>query len=164
MQFMIKDAADLVLTPLVGEGDPITIDYLNTFNMKTESDKLAAKAKGVDKIIIYGSKTCSFELGSEVITKEEMAMLLGGELNGTKITVKDTVSTPYYSVAGTFTLKYEDGSEEVQTLTAPKVCAQPNADFAMDAGNIGTYTLTMDVLAGAEGVLFELDKKATPGV
>ncbi|WP_312286751.1 hypothetical protein [Terrisporobacter sp.] len=161
MQFMIKDAADLVLTPLVGEGGAITIDYLNTFNMKTESEKLAAKAKGVDKIVIYGAKTCSFELGSEVITKEEMAMLLGGELSGTKITVKDTVSAPYYSLAGTFTLKYEDGSEEVQTLKAPKICAQPNADFAMDATNIGTYTLTVDVLAGAEGVLFEIDKKTT---
>lgn len=164
MQFMIKDAADLVLTPLVGEGEPITIDYLNTFNMKTESDKLAAKAKGVDKIIIYGSKTCSFELGSEVITKEEMAMLLGGELKGTKITVKDTVSTPYYSLAGTFTLKMEDGSEEVQTLTAPKICAQPNADMSMSATDIGTYTLTVDVLAGADGVLFEVDKKVDAGV
>lgn len=159
MQFMIKDAADLVLTPLVGEGGAITIDYLNTFNMKTESEKLAAKAKGVDKIVIYGAKTCSFELGSEVITKEEMAMLLGGELTGTKITVKDTVSAPYYSLAGTFTLKYEDGSEEVQTLKAPKVSCNPQADFSMDATNIGTYTLTMDVLAGAEGVLFEIDKK-----
>lgn len=159
MAFIIKDAADLKLTPLAGEGGAITIDYLNTFNMKTESDKLAAKAKGVDKIVIYGSKTCSFELGSELITKEEMAMLLGGTLTGTKITVKDTVSTPYYSLAGTFTIKNEDGTEEVQTLTAKKVCAQPNADMGMDAANIGTFTLTMDVLAGTDGVLFEIDKK-----
>jgi len=161
MQFMIKDAADVILSPLVGEGGAITIDYLNTFNMKTESEKLAAKAKGVDKIIIYGSKTCTFELGSEVITKEEMAMLLGGELTGTKITVKDSVSTPYYSLSGTFTLKMEDGSEEVQTLTAAKVAANPQADLSMDAANIGTYTLTMDVLAGSDGVLFEIDKKTT---
>lgn len=162
MQFIIKDAADLTLTP-VSDGEPITIDYLNTFNMKTESDKLAAKAKGVDKIVIYGSKTCTFELGSEVITKEEMAMLLGGELKGTKITVKNTVNIPYYSLSGTFTLKMEDGSEEVQTLTAAKVCAQPNADLNMDAANIGTYTLTMDVLAGEGGVMFEIDKKTVPG-
>lgn len=159
MQFIIKDAADVTLTPLVGGGSPIVIDYLNTFNMKTESDKLAAKAKGVDKIVIYGSKTCSFELGSEVITKEELAMLLGGELVGTKITVKDTVSTPYYSLSGVFTLKMEDGSEEVQTLTAAKVSPNPNADLSMDAANIGTYTLTMDVLAGEDGALFTIDKK-----
>lgn len=159
MQFIIKDAADVTLTPLVGGGSPIVIDYLNTFNMKTESDKLAAKAKGVDKIVIYGSKTCSFELGSEVLTKDELAMLLGGTLEGTKITVKDTVSTPYYSLAGVFTLKMEDGSEEVQTLTAAKVCPSPNADLAMDSANIGSYTLTMDVLAGEDGVLFVVDKK-----
>lgn len=159
MQFLIKSAADVTLTPLVGGGSPIVIDYLNTFNMKTESDKLAAKAKGVDKIVIYGSKTCTFELGSEVLTKEEMAMLLGGELEGTKITVKDSVSTPYYSLSGVFLIKYEDGSEEVETLTAARVSPNPNADFAMDSANIGSYSLTMDVLAGDDGVLFEIDKK-----
>lgn len=159
MEFIIKDAADIILNPLVGGGSPITIDYLNTFNMKTESDKLAAKAKGVDKIVIYGSKTCSFELGSEVLTKEEMAMLLGGTLDGTKITVKDTVSTPYYSLTGTFCLKMEDGSEEIQTLKAAKICPSPNADLSMDSANIGSYTLTMDVLAGEDGTLFEIDKK-----
>ena len=158
MQFIIKDAADITLTPLSGGGSPIVIDYLNTFNMKTESEKLAAKAKGVDKIVIYGSKTCTFELGSEVITKEEMALLLGGELSGTKITVKDKVSIPYYSLSGTFTLKMEDGSEEVQILKAGKVCAEPNADMATSATDISTYTLTMNVLA-SNGVLFEIDKK-----
>lgn len=158
MQFIIKDAADITLTPLVGGGSPIVIDYLNTFGMKTESDKLAAKAKGVDTIVIYGSKTCTFELGSEVLTKEQMAMLLGGELEGTKITVKDNVSIPYYSLSGTFTIKYTDGSEEVETLVAGKVCAEPNADMSTSATDIGSYTLTMNVLA-VDGVLFEIDKK-----
>lgn len=159
-QFIIKDAADLILSPLVGGGTPITIDYLNTFGMKTESDKLTAKAKGADVLVIYGSKTCTFELGSEVLTKEQMAMLLGGELSGTKITVKDNVSIPYYSLAGTFTLKYTDGSEEVQTLVAGKVCAEPNADLSTSATDISSYTLTMNVLA-TDGVLFEIDKKTT---
>lgn len=158
MQFIIKDSANLILTPLVGGGSPITIDYLNTFSMKTESDKLTAKAKGVDAMVIYGSKTCTFELGSDLLSKEQMAMLLGGELEGTKITVKEDVSIPYYSLSGLFTIKYTDGSEEVQTLTAGKVCAEPNGELATSASDISSHTLTMNILA-TDGVLFEIDKK-----
>ena len=159
--YAIKDAVDLTLTPLSGVGDPIVIDYLNTFNSSTTSEKLAARAKGVDKIIMYSAKTVEFTLDSETLTKPAMALMVGGEYDKTtdKITVSGETKVQYFSMTGKFTMVSENGKEEVMAMEAGKVATVPEADWGMDATAISTFSMKLAVMQDNEGNMFTIAKK-----
>lgn len=159
--YAIKDAVDLVLTPLAGSGEAITIDYLNTFNTSTTSEKLSARAKGVDKIVLYSAKTVDFTLDSETLTKPAMALMVGGTYDkaSDKITVTGATKVQYFSLAGTFTMVAENGTEEVMTMTAGKVATVPEAEWGMDATAISTFSMKLTVMQDADGNMFTIAKK-----
>ena len=161
MFYAIKSACKCTLTGLGGDaGTPIKIDYLNSFSVSTESEQLAAKANGSDAIIMDGTRKVSFTMDSEVLTDEQMAMMVGGTLTGTKITVKDTVPTKYYSMDGIFTVVNSDGTEEVKKMTFKKIKPQANGELGMSASEISTFSLTCDAMADETGVIYEIDKNA----
>ena len=161
--YAIKDAVDLTLTPLSGSGEAITIDYLNTFNTSTTSEKLSARAKGVDKIVLYSAKTVDFTLDSETLTKPAMALMVGGtyDKSADKITVSGQTKVQYFSLTGTFTMVAENGTEEVMTMTANKVATVPEAEWGMDATAISTFSMKLTVMQDTDGNMFTIAKKTT---
>lgn len=161
--YAIKDAVDLTLTPLGGSGEAITIDYLNTFNTSTTSEKLSARAKGVDKIVLYSAKTVEFTLDSETLTKPAMALMVGGTYDkaSDKITVTGATRVQYFSMTGTFTMVAENGTEEVMTMTAGKVATVPEAEWGMDATAISTFSMKLTVMQDTDGNMFTIAKKTT---
>lgn len=159
MFFAIKSACKCTLTEIGKESaTPIKIDYLNSFSVSSESEQLTARANGTDAIIMDGARKVSFTMDSEVLTKEEMAMMVGGTLEGTKITVKDSVPTKYYTMDGIFTVVNSDGSEEVNKMTFKKIKPQANGEFGMSALEISSFSLTCDAMADENGVIYEIDK------
>lgn len=159
MFYAIKSACKCTLTALGEEpGSPIKIDYLNSFSVSSESEQLTARANGADAIIMDGSRKISFTMDSEVLTNEQMAMMVGGTLEGTKITVKDSIPTKYYSMEGIFTVVNSDGTEEVKKMTFKKIKPQANGEFGMSALEISSFSLTCDAIADEGGVIYEIDK------
>lgn len=163
MFYTIKSACKCTLTPIGGGSTetPIKIDYLNKFSVSSESEKLAARANGTDAIIIDGARKVSFTMDSEVLTDEQMAMMVGGTLTGTKIVVKDTIPTKYYSLEGIFTVANADGTEDVKKMSFKKIKAQPNGELGMSALEISTFSLVCDAMADETGVIYEIDKNTT---
>lgn len=56
MGYAIKSACDLVLTNLANSEDTTTIDFLNSFNITTESENFEAYKKGDLCITIAGQR------------------------------------------------------------------------------------------------------------
>lgn len=161
-RYAIKDAADIVLTPIGGtpETDGIKINYLNTFNMSSTSEELAARAKGVNLIVLYSAKEIEFTLDSEVLTKETMALMVGGtyDKESDKITVTGTTKPQYFSMTGSFTMVSEDGEEEVMDLEAKKVITVVETEWGMDATAISTFSQRLKVMQDSDGNMFTIAK------
>lgn len=157
MGYAIKSACDLTLTNLANAEDTTTIDFLNSFNITTESENFEAYKRGDLCITIAGQRKGTLQMDAQVIDDFFLAQMLGGELEGTKIKVKGTIPSKYYKMEGTFSVVNEDGSTEVKKIVFSKAKAQPNADLTISAQEISDFSLTWDILVDDNDLILEID-------
>lgn len=163
MGYAIKSACDLVLTNLANSEDTTTIDFLNSFNITTESENFEAYKKGDLCITIAGQRKGTLQMDAQVIDDFFLCQMLGGELQGTKISVRGTIPSKYYSMEGNFLVVNEDGTQEVKKIKFAKAKAQPNADLTISAQEISDFSLTWDLLVDDTDLILEIDKGTQVG-
>lgn len=160
MGFAVKDCCNLVIKEMGNSSDQgTTIDYLNTFNIKTESETFEAKKKGNVAVTFSGSRKGTIDMGAEVIDDSYLAWMLGGTITGTKIQVKGTMPNKYYTMEGTFTCVSESGEEIVKSLKFAKCKPNPNADLTLSATEISSFSLNWSIMVDDADLIMEVDNK-----
>ena len=164
--YAIKKCINGTLTEIGGEAKEIKVDFCNTFDMETSSEKVTARADGEDVINISSSIKRNFKLGMECMTDEAFALLLGGvvdEATG-EIKVLKQPPTTCYSYAGVFTVVYTDGTTGVREITIPKV--QPTIDTSISWSSIDltSFEIPFDILSDDADYVFSMKPKTQVGV
>jgi hypothetical protein len=171
-KFAFMDAIDVKLYPAgtdVSSGVPsvdpqgtITIDYLNESHLTLEMDTQYARIKGNNSVPFNGGRTGTFEMGAECISMEYLAMVMGGNYDATTdaITVSGDAPSRGFVLAGTFKGK-KHGTNAIQTFQVIlyNVAVQPAVDLTLNATDIGSFTLTLDVLADANNRIAQITPK-----
>lgn len=160
--YAIKKCVNGKLTEIGGDATTIAVDFCNTFDMETSSEKLTARADGVDTITWSTSVTRNFKLGSECMTDEAMALILGGTIDTStgKITVPKEVPSTCYSYAGVFTIVYKDGTIGVKEMTIPKVQPTIDGSLGLSSLDLSTFEIPFDILSGDEEFVMEISNKS----
>ena len=159
--YAIKKCVNGTLTELGGEAKTIKVDFCNTFDMETSSDKLTARADGVDTINIVTSVTRTFKLGMECMTDEAMALLVGGTIDTSsgKLTVPKEVPSTCYSYEGVFTVVYTDGTTSVKQMKIPKVQPTIDSTLSLSSVDLSTFEIPFDVLSSDEDFIYSIEPK-----
>lgn len=159
--YAIKDAIDVKITALdSGDGTTITIDYLNSCSLSVSSETTYAQKKGNNAIAFDGSRECTFTMESHLINDQELAWLLGGELDRDgSITVGGTIPNKSYKIVGTFAAVAEDGTTITKEITMNKAKPQVNTDTTFSATDVSSFTLVFDVLVDASNEILKLIDK-----
>lgn len=164
--YAIKKCVNGTLTEIGGKAKAIKVDFCNTFDMETSSDKITARADGVDVITWNTSIERTFTLGSECMSDDALALLVGGTIDTatSKITVPKDVPSTCYSYEGTFTVVYKDGTVGVKTMKIPKV--QPNVDnsLSLSSVDLSTFEVQFNILSGDEDFVFTIEPKTGESV
>ena len=160
--YAIKKCVNGTLTEIGGEATAIQVKFCNTFSMETSSEKQTARADGVDVITWSTSVKRSFTLGSECMSDNCMALLVGGTIDAltNKITVPKDAPTTCYSYKGTFVVVYQDGTSAVKEMTIPKVQPQIDSTLGLSSVDLSTFELKFDVLSGDEEFIYTINDKA----
>lgn len=147
--YAIKSCVNGKLTSLGDNSVEIPIDFCNTFDMETSSDKVVARADGKDTITMDTSVERSFTLGMECLTEETLALLIGGTIDSAtkKITVPAEPPTTVYSYEGLFTMTKKDGTQLVEKMIIPRCRPQANSSISFSAIDLSTFELPFDILA-----------------
>ena len=171
-KFAFMDAIDVKLYPAgtdVSTGVPavdptgtITIDYLNESHLTLEMDTQYARIKGNNAVPFNGGRTGTFEMGAECISMEYLAMVMGGNYDSTTdtITVSGEAPSRGFVLVGTFKGK-KQGTNAMQTFQVIlyNVAVQPAVDLTLNATDIGSFTLTLDVLADTNNRIAQITPK-----
>lgn len=157
--YAIKKCVNGTLTEIGGQATEIPIKFCNTFSMETSSEKQTARADGVDVINIVTSITRNFTLGSECMTDNCMALLVGGTIDSetNKITIPKDAPQTCYSYEGTFVITYTDGTSAVKKMTIPKVQPQIDSTLGLSSVDLSTFELKFDVLSGDDEFIYTIE-------
>lgn len=161
-RFAIKDVMDLTLTPL-GDGDAITIDYLNGASITWDEESVAAKKKGRDTIIFGSPKTGEFKIDAEVIDDKFLALMTGGTVSGTTIEVGAVSPATMYSIKGTFAVVEEGGEVKNKEITLYSAKPKASGELNFSAEDIANFSVTFTLTADSSDK-FMTYKDATPGL
>ena len=171
-KYAFMDAIDVKLYPAgtdVSSGVPsvdpegtIVIDYLNESHLTLEMETQYARVKGNNAVPFNGGRTGTFEMGAECISMDYLAMLMGGNYDSTTdaITVTGDAPSRGFVLAGTFKGK-KHGTNALQTfqIILYNVAVQPAVDLTLNATDIGSFTLTLDVLADTSNRIAQITPK-----
>jgi hypothetical protein len=171
-KFAFMDAVDVKLYPAgtdVSSGAPavdpegtIVIDYLNESQLTLEMDTQYARIKGNNAVPFNGARTGSFTMGAECISMEYLAMVMGGSYDSTTdaITVTGDAPSRGFVLVGTFKGK-KHGTNALQTFQVIlyNVAVQPAVDLTLNATDIGSFTLTLDVLSDTNNRIAQVTPK-----
>ena len=171
-KFAFMDAVDVKLYPAgtdVSSGAPsvdpegtIVIDYLNESQLTLEMDTQYARIKGNNAVPFNGSRTGTFTMGAECISMEYLAMVMGGNYDSTTdvITVTGDAPSRGFVLVGTFKGK-KHGTNTMQTFQVIlyNVAVQPAVDLTLNATDIGSFTLTLDVLSDTNNRIAQVTPK-----
>lgn len=171
-RYAFMDAVDVKLYPAgtdvskgVPEDDPegtIVIDYLNESQLTLEMDTQYARVKGNNAVPFNGSRTGSFVMGAEVLDMQYLSMIMGGNYDKETDTITVTSDAPSrgFVLAGTFKGK-QHGTNAMQIfqIILHNVAVQPAVDFTLNATDIGSFQLTLDVLQDANGKIATITPK-----
>ena len=171
-RYAFMDAVDVKLYPAgtdVSDGVPavdpegtIVIDYLNESHLTLEMDTQYARIKGNNAVPFNGGRTGTFEMGAEVLDMQYLSMIMGGNYDSLTDTITVTGDAPSrgYVLAGTFKGK-KHGTNATQTfqIILHNVAVQPAVDFTLNATDIGSFTLTLDVLADVNNKIATITPK-----
>ena len=171
-RYAFMDAVDVKLYPAgtdVSSGVPqtdqegtIVIDYLNESQLTLEMDTQYARVKGNNAVPFNGSRTGSFVMGAEVLDMQYLSMIMGGNYDSANDTITVTGDAPSrgFVLAGTFKGK-KHGTNTMQTfqIILHNVAVQPAVDFTLNATDIGSFQLTLDVLQDVNGKIATITPK-----
>lgn len=108
------------------------------------------------------ARTGSFTMGAECISMDYLAMVMGGSYDSTTdaITVSGDAPSRGFVLAGTFKGK-KHGTNAMQTfqIILYNVAVQPAVDLTLNATDIGSFTLTLDVLADTNNRIAQITPK-----
>lgn len=159
-KYAFMDAVDVKLYPAgtdvkgglpsVNPEGTIVIDYLNESQLQLEMETNYARIKGNNAVPFNGGRTGTFTMNAECITMDYLAMVLGGEYDKDDDTIKVSGDAPSrgFVLAGTFKGK-KHGTNAMQTfeIILYNVAVQPAVDLTLNATDIGSFPLVLDVLA-----------------
>lgn len=149
-RFAIKDVMDLTLTPLSGEGSPITIDYLNGASITWDEESTAAKKKGKETIIFGSPKTGEFKIDAEVIDDNFLALMTGGVLSSGTIEVGAVSPATMYSIKGTFAVVEEGGEVKNKEITLYSAKPKASGELNFSAEDIANFSITFTLASNSE--------------
>lgn len=101
-------------------------------------------------------------MNAQCIEMEYLAMVMGGTLDEATGAIKVTKDAPSkgYVLAGTFNgKKHGDNSNQVFEMILYNVAPQPNVDLTLNATDIGSFPLVLDVLQDENGDIALLTPK-----
>ena len=171
-KFAFMDAVDVKLYPAgtdVSAGIPsvdpegtIIIDYLNESQLQLEMDTQYARVKGNNAVPFNGGRTGTFTMGAECISMEYLSMVMGGNYDSATDTITVTGDAPSrgFVLAGTFKGK-KHGTNTMQTFQVIlyNVAVQPAVDLTLNATDIGSFNLVLDVLADTNNRIASITPK-----
>lgn len=171
-KYAFMDAIDVKLYPAgtdlsggIPSVDPegtIVIDYLNESSLTLEMETNYARIKGNNAVPFNSARTGTFELNAECISMDYLAMVMGGSYDASTDTITITGDAPSrgFVLAGTFKGK-KHGTNTMQTfqIILHNVAVQPAVDFTLNATDIGSFQLTLDVLQDANGKIATITPK-----
>ena len=121
-----------------------------------------ARIKGNNAVPFNGGRTGTFEMGAEVLDMQYLSMIMGGSYDSSTDTITVTGDAPSrgFVLAGTFKGK-KHGTNAMQTfqIILHNVAVQPAVDFTLNATDIGSFTLTLDVLADTNNKIATITPK-----
>lgn len=148
--------------PAVNPEGTIVIDYLNESQLQLEMETNYARIKGNNAVPFNGGRTGTFTMNAECITMDYLAMVLGGDYNKETdtITVSGDAPSRGFVLAGTFKGK-KHGTNAMQTFEVIlyNVAVQPAVDLSLNATDIGSFPLVLDVLADDENRIAQIKPK-----
>ena len=147
--FAIKDVMDLTLTPLSGDGDAITINYLNGASITWDEESVAAKKRGVDTIIFGSPKTGEFKIDAEVIDDNFLALMTGGTLSSGTIEVGAVSPSTMYSIKGTFAVVEEGGKTVNKEITMYSAKPSASGELNFSAEDVANFSLSFKLTANS---------------
>lgn len=102
----------------------------------------------------------AFSMTAECIDDKFLALLLGGNYDDSqgKIEVNGNIPSDAFKAEGTFKVKTDQGKIESKKIKFYKLAPQVGVDMTLSCSDIGSFTLTMDVLADDSGKLFDIEK------
>ena len=148
--------------PAVNPEGTIVIDYLNESQLQLEMETNYARIKGDNAVPFNGGRTGTFTMNAECITMDYLAMVLGGnyDVQTDTITVGGDAPSRGFVLAGTFKGK-KHGTNAMQTfeIILYNVAVQPAVDLTLNATDIGSFPLVLDVLADANNKIAQIKPK-----
>ena len=135
----------------------IAIDFCNTFSQERSSDSLEARADGVAAITIESNVTLTFTLGMEVLSKEVLALVLGGEIKENKIVVSKDAPSKVFSYTGVFTMIGDDGTKKIQKMTIGKCTPVANSTVDFSAIDLSTFELQFSCAPDESGNFYTVE-------
>lgn len=171
-KYAFMDAVDVKLYPAGTDvtgglpvSDPegtIVIDYLNESQLQLEMETNYARIKGNNAVPFNGGRTGTFTMNAECITMDYLAMVMGGDYDevNDKIIVTGDAPSRGFVLAGTFRGK-KHGNNSMQTfeIILFNVAVQPAVDLTLNATDIGSFPLVLDVLADDDNNIAQIKPK-----
>lgn len=161
--YAIKKCVNGTLTEIGGTSKTIKVDFCNSFSMETSSEKLTARADGVDTIVMVTSVNRSFTLNAECMTDDAMALLVGGTVDSStnKLTIPKDVPSTCYSYEGTFVVTYKDGTSAVKKMKIPKVQPTIDGTLGLSSVDLSTFDIPFDILSSDEDYIMSIEDNVT---
>ena len=148
--------------PSVDPEGTIVIDYLNESQLQLEMETNYARIKGNNAVPFNGGRTGTFTMNAECITMDYLAMVMGGDYDASndKIIVTGDAPSRGFVLAGTFRGK-KHGNNAMQTfeIILFNVAVQPAVDLTLNATDIGSFPLVLDVLADDDNNIAQIKPK-----